>query len=182
MRTAKRIAVVLLPALLLLAWVVVAQKPQQDERQSALDFVQTFYDWYVAKAVPATSNTAPWREALKNKGSSFSSELVQALMHSEVEAKQEGDPVLDFDPILDSQDPSDHYVAKKAAEKDGHYWVEVYGVSSAIPLDRKKEPDVVAEVVFEDGHWKFVNFHYPGSKYPASENLLSILRYRYHGK
>ena len=65
MRTAKRIAVVLLPALLLLAWVVVAQKPQQDERQSALDFVQTFYDWYVAKAVPATSNTAPWREALK---------------------------------------------------------------------------------------------------------------------
>ena len=119
---------------------------------------------------------------LEVQSNPFSRELSRALIESDAEAKAEGDPVLDFDPILNSQDPAERYVVRTVTRKDGYYWAEVYGVWSRPVPDQDKRPQVVAEMTFKDGRWQFVNFHYPNYTDPNNENLLSILRYRYHPK
>ena len=42
---------------------------------------------------------------------------------------------------------------------------------------KSKNPDVVAELMpLKTGQWIFVNFHFPNSHDPNSENLLSMLK------
>jgi len=87
---------------------------------------------------------------------------------------------LDFDPILNTQDPADRYVVRSVMRRGGHYWANVYGVWSRPVSGQEKQPQVVAELNFKNGRWVFVNFHYPNSTNPDNENLLSMLRYQYH--
>ena len=104
------------------------------------------------------------------------------MIKSEAEAEADGDPVLDFDPILNTQDPAGRYIVRSVIIKNGHCWANVYGVwSRPIPAQSDK-PQVVAEIEFKDGRWLFVNFHYPNSTNADNENLLSLLRYRFHPK
>jgi hypothetical protein len=185
MKGSKRRIVFLLCALLLSTSCLQAQKETQGDEKSCLHFAQAFYNWYVMevfKDFKANVGIAPWHAALKYRGDPFSSELSRALIQSDAEAKAEGDPVLDFDPILNSQDPAERYVVRTVTRKDGHYLVEVYGVWSRPVPDQGQGPQVVAEMTFKDGHWQFVNFHYPNYTNPNNENLLSILRYQYHPK
>jgi hypothetical protein len=176
----------LLCALLSSTLCLQAQPQSQESEKGCLHFAQAFYNWYVAevfKDFGIRDSGDPWHAALKYKGNPFSPELTQALIDSEAEAKVDGDPVLDFDPILNSQDPAEHYVVKKVTYKNGHYWVEVYGVwSRPVAPEEEKRPQVIAEVIFKDGRWQFVNFHYPDSTHPDSTNLLSILGYHYQPK
>jgi hypothetical protein len=108
------------------------------------------------------------------KSELLSSDLMQQLKGVSEAQTRSGDVLLGFDPILNSQDPSDEYVTGDITRKGEHYLVEVYGISSG----RKHEkPDVVPELVFQTGRWTFVNFHYPNrSDSPENENLLSILK------
>jgi hypothetical protein len=174
----KRIALVLC-ALLLSAWPLRAQKEPDSGRESCLRFVQSFYDWYVAEVFKdLKEHKVPWHSALKYKGNPFSQELTRALIASDAEAKVDGDPVLDFDPILNTQDPAERYVVQNVTYKNGHYWAEIHGVWSEPAPDNK--PQVVAELTFQDNRWSIVNFHYPDS--PDDVNLLKILRAHYQPK
>ena len=155
------------------------QKPAQATRDSCLGFTQTFYNWYVAHALKS-ANLEPWIVALRYEGGPFSKELAQALLRSESEAEAEGDAVLDFDPILNTQDPADRYAVRNIVWKDGHWWANVYGVWSRPVPHQGKGPQVIAELDFKNGRWLFLNFHYPNSTNPNNENLLSILRFQYH--
>ena len=157
------------------------QEDPQNNKESCLRFAQRFYSWYVMNAI-RERKVAPWHVALKHYGDSFSGELTKALTDSDAEAKADGDPVLDFDPILNSQDPAENYVVRNVTQKDGRYWADVYGVWARPAPDQGKKPQVVAEMIFKDGRWIFLNFHYPNSTYPDSENLLSILRYQRHSQ
>jgi hypothetical protein len=181
MRDRSRRSAVLLCALLLSTpWLQALQGPQDSEK-SCLHFAQAFYDWYVAevfKDFRTSDGKAPWHAALKYKGNPFSPELTRALVESDAEAKTDGDPVLDFDPILNSQDPAERYLVRTVTRKNGHYWAEVYGVWSRPAPEDEKRPQAIAEMIFKDGRWQFVNFHYPNGTNPDNESLLSILRYR----
>ena len=182
MKDRRRKHSVLLCVLLLCSqWLQAQTNPQHDKR-SCLHFAQDFYNWYVAevfKDFRASGGKAPWRAALTYKGNPFSPELSQALTESDAEAKADGDPVLDFDPILNSQDPAEHYIVRTVTRKNGHCWADIYGVwSRSVPNDERR-PQVVAEMIFRDTRWQFVNFHYPNTTNPDNENLLSILRYQY---
>jgi hypothetical protein len=137
---------------------------------SARLFVQGFYDWYVPLA--KKENREPSSDiAIRTKGTLFSTELRLALREdAAAEAKANGYVVgLDFDPFLYSQDPSDRYDVGKISRKDDRYWVEVYGTRYG---EKSAQPDVIAELVYKDSKWMFVNFHYPES----SEDLMQILK------
>jgi hypothetical protein len=185
MRTVKRSIALLFCVFFLGACALRAQEGSQNSEKSCLRFSQDFYDWYVKKTLNdlrEANQLAPWHAAMRYNGNPFSRGLTRALVESDAEAKADGDPVLDFDPILNTQDPADHYVVRSTALKNGHCWAEVYGVWSRPIPPQGEKPQVVAEIVFENGRWHFVNFHYPNSTNPDNENLLSLLRYRYHPK
>ncbi len=160
------------PLLLALPCSLNAQEmTRQQLSNSARDFTQEFYSWYVRTA--QSEHAAPaWDFVLKHRSSSFSPELRLALKEdSAAQDKSPGELVgLDFDPFLASQDPEDHYEVGKVTRKGDSYWVEVYGVRSG----KRMEPAaVLAELVRKNGHWLFVNFHYPG---PNGSDLLSLLK------
>jgi hypothetical protein len=159
-----------------------AQKPPANTEDSCRHFAQGFYNWYVTEVFrqfKTHNSEESWHAALKHRGDSFSRELARALMQSDAEAKIDGDPVLDFDPILNTQDPAERYIVRTVTFKKGRCWAEVYGVWSRPVPDQNKRSQVVAEMSFTGGRWQIVNFHYPNSTNTDNENLLSILKYRY---
>jgi len=143
---------------------------QAKAESSAREFVKQFYDWYVATTVNGSLPVGGYPVALKEKSHVFDPVLLRALKEDHASQKRTpGELVgLDFDPFLNTQDPSNLYRVGLVTRKGNHYWVEV----SAIPSDTKTSgPDVIAEVVQKKGHWHFVNFHYPGDG-----DLLSTLK------
>lgn len=190
-RIAKRRIALLLCAFLLGAWPLQAQKESQNEGQSCLRFVQGFYSWYIKvpqRKIPESQGFGTWAASLKYKGRNpFSSEITRGLIESDAESKADGDPALDFDPVLYSPCTPARYIVRRVTRKNDHYWADVYDMSPepGCRTGRGELPDVVAELDFKDGHWQFVNFHYPDPD-PAHatwvHDLLGLMKYRYHSK
>lgn len=156
-------------ALILFSPTLQAQgKTPQDLQKECKTFVQKFYDGYATK-------TNSLELVLRDKKSDFTPQLYLALKEdTDAQSKVQGETVgLDFDPILAAQDVGDRYIVGNVTPKGGAYWVEVFGVWNG---KKNTTPDVVPELVFQEGHWQFTNFHYQKSKFPENENLLSILK------
>ena len=137
-------------------------------------FVQKFYDWYVAREKAlnkAKSRKDVMEVAMKEKRSCFSPELLAALQEDVAAAhKDPGEIVgLDFDPILASQEEPEKYEVGEVRAKGEHYLVDLFGY-----LEGKKDakPTVVAELVSKNGQWIFTNFHYEGD----TSNLVDVLK------
>jgi hypothetical protein len=145
----------------------------QEIQNSCRNFVQKFYDWYLLKP--------SWPRALTYKPSAFSSELSQGLREDyEAQAKVSGDIAgLDFDPLLNSQDPAQHYVVGRVNLKvEDTCWAEIHAVSSG---KKSEKPDVLAAAVHENGRWLFVNFYYsmPDGDFSSSVSrggLMTLLK------
>lgn len=150
--------------------------PQSRENLSCQRFAQQFYDWYV----PFTEKQLPMPAsdvALRRKPTVFSPELLPALrIDSEAQARVKGEIVgLDFDPFLGSQDPADHYEARHAMLQHGACSVEVWRSSPTDTAAKLNEPEAVAELKHQNGHWQFVNFRYAVGG-PDLLHLLANLR------
>jgi len=158
---------------LLFFMVPCSARPQQkiDDlgiRESLHAFVQDFYDWYVPIALRDHAVPA-WDFALKYRKQVFSAELFRALKEdSDAQAKASDLVGLDFDPFLNSQDPSKRYEADSSTQKGNEYEVKVYAIGSGKKSD---VPAVIAELVYNDRQWQFINF-----QYPDSGDLLSNLK------
>jgi Protein of unknown function (DUF3828) len=161
--------------LLLLSCASLAQQPSSNSGTakaanetvaSCRRFVQSFYDWYKGKA------GTNFEAALRDKRSAFDPELFKALQEDiQAQAKVPGEIVgLDFDPIVNSQDPCERYVVGSVTRKGDNYKVQVFGVCSG---KKNAKPDVTAELATKDGQWQFTNFHYTYDSGPSS--LLAIL-------
>jgi hypothetical protein len=134
---------------------------------SAREFVEEFYKWYAARA---QSKGRTSDVALKLKSSNFSPQLAKLLKEDSAAQDNCAEIVgLDFDPILNTQDPWEHYEVGRITQKGQYYKAEIYGVQSG---KRNEKPDVVAEFLNKDGRWFFVNFYYPSE----GTNLMTILR------
>jgi hypothetical protein len=153
-----------------------AQNHLERSQKSCRSSVQGFYDWYVAKRV---GENVDWHVALEQKGQAFSTELTLSLRNSDVESKVDGDPVLDFDPILNTQDMGDQYTVRSVTIDHDRCWADVYGVWSRPVPNNGQTLNVVAELVSKKGRWVFVNFHYPSSGNYPSVDLLQILGVHY---
>jgi hypothetical protein len=81
----------------------------------------------------------------------------------------------DWDPFLSGNDPGTRYSVGRITRKGEAFLV---GVHRGPAPPRPTKPAVTAEVMFKDGRWFFVNFHYANDpKLPMNENLLSILKW-----
>jgi hypothetical protein len=147
-----------------------SRKPQATGN-SCRSFVQKFYDWYVPMALDERVWRA-WDVAVRRKPQAFTPELV-TLIRRDTEAQQKatkatGELVeLDFDPFLNSQDPSEKFRVKNVTRKNGGCLAEIRGLSGS-----EARETVVAEVLCKSGHCRFVNFHYPDH----GTDLLGILK------
>ena len=154
---------------LLLALVVVpgiAQEPRPED--SVLNFAQSFYIWYVP--IVTKDNKGPAFEiAIKQKSGFFSPQLLKALQEdATAQAKAVGEIVgLDFDPFLNTQDPSGQFVLGPVLKKDDGYWVYFYSSKST---QKRGKPNVIAVVSQSEGHWFFSNF-----RFTSGGNLLNTL-------
>lgn len=135
-------------------------------------FVQEFYDWY---APIAASEKYRLTVSLRARRSSFDPQLWQMLVADDT-AQSKADEIvgLDFDPILNSQDPSPKFIAKNASVKGGRCNAAVAGINQGI-----EEEHVMPELIFTDGRWAFVNFHYQSEvagKLRNSGDLVQALK------
>ena len=149
--------------------ILVGRTPVLDDAKSCLKFVGEFYTWYLAQG----KNTDPLRVALKKKPASFSKELIARLNEDYKAAAKSPDEIvgLDFDPVLNSQDFADKYVASKVMKKGNRYVVEVFAVYGG---KRESKPAVIPELQRVGSRWVFTNFLYKdGAK---TDDLLSILK------
>lgn len=142
--------------------------------ESCHQFVQNFYDWYAAKARSNQTTHYPLDLALKDRAPSFSPDLAREVKEVlDIEARDH-QAWLDFDPILNTQDPADRYAVGGIIHKGAHCLVKVY----ALPrTGTDVMPVVVPELVGRKGGWTFVNFHYPDeASDPRNENLAAMLK------
>lgn len=147
----------------------------QNSSESLKVFVQSFYNWYVPRALG--DNTSPsWNIALTQKSSMFNQKLADALKKDSIaQVQSPGEIVgLDFDPFLASQDPCERYEVGKVTQKYNSYFIEIFGVCSG---KRNTKPDVIAELTWKYTSWKFVNFYYQNNK-----DLLSVLKSLQEGR
>lgn len=149
--------------------------PQPPREAACRRAVQEFYDWYLPRLMREVRVTAR-EQALNARPQNFSAELHRGLAEDLAAAKKNPDEIvgLDFEPLVNSQDPAAKYVAKKVSRAGKGYRVEVHAV---VDGKASEHPDVIAEVVLQKGHWTFVNFHYPSedAKEPGTD-LLKLLR------
>lgn len=118
--------------------------------------------WYVPIALKENRIPA-WEVAVERKGSLFSNRLAQALKEDiTAQSRSVGQIAgLDFDPFVNSQDPSDRYEVRRIVKTGESYRIDIYGTR----LRREQQaPEVVAELVHQKARWVFVNFHYPGGQ------------------
>jgi len=132
--------------------------PAGNTEQGCRKFVQDFYDWYVPVALQHHNEPAS-NIALRMKPSAFDPKLLR-LLRRDFEAQSHASEIvgLDFDPFLDTQDPSERLTIQKVEKNGADCLVSVHSLSP----DEVRE--LVAEVKFSDGRWRFANFHYSEGK------------------
>lgn len=141
------------------------------DEQSCRRFVQDFYDWYV----PITnSRDDRFTVMLRPRRESFDPKLWQMLA-TEDEAQSHADEIvgLDFDPIVNCQDPSPQFKALSVSISDNHCRALVIGFNQGV-----REERVIPELVYSGRRWTFVNFHYRfeiSGKWKDSD-LIEILK------
>ena len=113
--------------------------------------------------------------ALDRKEFAFSPELRKALKDDLAASRKNKDEIvgLDFDPFLNTQDPSHRYVIGIVTMKDGSCLANVHGIDGG---KRREKPDVTAKLESQDGRWAFVNFLYTQNEKPEDADLLAVLK------
>ena len=136
---------------------------------SVKTFVQSFYDWYVPLAL-APKNGFSYEIVLNQKLDYLTSALRSALKKDLDASEKNPDYIvgLDFDPILASQDPCDHYVTGAVTQAGKNYDVSIF-------CKGQQESYVSAEVMQQGNSWVIVNFIYPPHDGLRKDDLLSLL-------
>jgi hypothetical protein len=140
----------------------------ETQQTSARNFVQSFYDWYVPIA-GAENNEPACAIALQRRPESFSPVLSRAV-EKELAAQAAAHEVLhlDFDPILNSQDPAPRFALTKVSHRADHDDIDL----DAIYNDHR-EHAVTARVKQQDGRWIFTDFLYENG-----DSLSKLLHFR----
>jgi hypothetical protein len=152
-------------------------KEGQGADNSPLEFVQSFYNWYVPLALELHPERPALELALERRSSSFAPALARALEADLKAAAAEPDYIvgIDFDPFLASQDPCERYEVGRIHRDGQTYLAEIHRVCEG---ERRTEPDIVAELVPGGGLWLFANFRYPDVRSDLLSELGSLRRSR----
>jgi hypothetical protein len=177
---------------------------QSKEEQSCQEFVQKFYDWRVSLLVDGLfcrdtlKGTNASQEAIKeneeeckvasayrnaeklNLQKELSPKLLHYLKMEEDVQKKEEDPGLDFDPYLNTQDPSPKFLVNSVYVSGNRCDALVHGYDRG-----QQHEEIMPELSRTNGGWVIENFHYRfdmhDGKPPQDDNLIHMLR-EYLGK
>lgn len=124
------------------------------DAQSARQFVQNFYDWYVKAGQRMDV-------ALQEEPGWFSSKILAGLRDDlAAQAKDPDDVVgIDFDPFLNAQETYDPYTTCKVTAAGLGFRIEVSHQGACAD---GKDLGVIAAVEKRKGKWVFTDFYYPG--------------------
>ena len=131
-------------------------------------FVAGFYTWYADNAQKTSLD--PLEVAMKERPEAFDSGLLKMIQSSK-QSTPEGDAWLDFDPILNTQDPSYKYAIGHVSVKGNRCWADVYAATKS---QRSRSMNVRPELLFDqNGRWRLYDFHY--AKYANKKDSLRKL-------
>jgi len=134
---------------------------------SATRFAQAFYDWYRARG-------DEFEGAVRDSPAAFEPSLLQAIKADlEAQARSPDEVVgLDWDPILNTQDPCDPYRVQGTTRRGDTVLVSVQGTCA----DREPQvgPDVIAEIGRDGGRWVFLDFRHGGDAGSLRQDLLRL--------
>lgn len=141
-----------------------APRPSSDA-VAVRQFVQRFYDWYIATALKDTDSVAL---AHKSKAEMFSPELLRALREDEEAQSKDKEFIvgLDFDPFVAAQDTADSYSIGKVEQRGNAWLVEVRFAF----VNSHTSWGLNAKVEKSGTEWRFTNFMYDNGT-----DLLSVL-------
>ena len=138
----------------------------------AAKFVQRVYDWYVPRARDSVQGPA-WKIFVADSSALLSSELVSALRADLMAQQASRSEIvgLDFDPVLNAQDPCAAYAVGPASKHDSTFIVPVFDV-----CDGRKAvaPRVLVILTHSGQRWTMSDFSYP-NLHPAAD-LFTVLR------
>jgi hypothetical protein len=120
--------------------------------------VQTFYDWYQS----GSSHYRLWR--LMTSGSKYLDPGLANILSADSVLGLDPDlprNLLDFDPVLDSQDPCPHYEVTQVRRQEGDYRVTVRPVCPTAEGQRLQTTTPIVELVPVYGSWRIINIWYP---------------------
>ena len=133
-------------------------------------FVQSFYDWYVPLALKPQHGFS--YEIVLKQNPGYFTPILRSALQGDLEASEKNPDYivgLDFDPILASQDPCDHYVAGSVKQAGKDYEISIF-------CSGEHESYVSAEVMRQGDSWVIVNFIYPPHDGLPKDDLLSLLK------
>lgn len=177
---------------------VSSTKPESPDEKSCHAFVQKFYDWQISQLIGMFCQHAlkgsnasqeaidseeeqcrvasAYRSAAKlNLHRVLSPELQRYLNQEEAIQAKEEDAGLDFDPFLNTQDPSPQFIVDRVHVSGNRCDAVVHGYDSG-----KQREEVMPELSRSSGRWVIVNFHYKvdlgDGKPPFDDDLIHMLR------
>jgi hypothetical protein len=139
----------------------------QPKQASAREFIVEFYKWYTRIELKEQLEPAAYT-ALKLRSENFDSRIARLLKKYYINQQNCSDlGILDFDPFLNSQDPSPIYEVGNISMDNGVFTAEIY---SEYKGGRYKTLAVKVNFLQRDGRWQITNFYYP-----EGDNLFHIL-------
>ena len=172
--------------------------PESSDEYSCRATVQKFYDWRASLNVDmfcsnSLKGTHASQEAINDQEEEcriasayrnaeklslnqvLSPKLVHYLGREEAVQAKEEDPGLDFDPYLNTQDPSPKLIVDSVRVNGNRCDAVVHGSNQG---ERREE--VMPELSKRNGRWIFENFHYKfdyhNGKPPQDDDLIHMLR------
>ncbi len=135
---------------------------------SARAFVSSFYNWYAPLALQDHAEPT-WHIPLREKKTEFDPTLVR-LLQADVAAQSKCEDLvgLDFDPFLNSQDPSEKYEVGDIKQQGDMFTADIFSVQAG---ERNRKPDVIASFKKRGDGWLFLNFYYSNGG-----DLMAILK------
>lgn len=177
---------------------VSSNHPESSDEQSCRVFVQKFYDWQISqmvggfcshslKGTSATQQAIDIEEEECRVASAYrnaekldlkqvlSPRLQHYLDRLEAVQAKEQDAGLDFDPFLNTQDPSPKFVVDSVRINRNRCDAIVHGYDQG-----EQREEVMPELSKASGHWIIENFHYAidqNDRRPtANDDLIHMIR------
>ena len=136
-------------------WSRAPDKAELMRRARATAFVQDLYAWYH----PSADSSRTIDDVLRQRPAVFAPELRDLLLSDRRCVSGTGEVCrLDFDPILNSQDPCGQYTTGQVF---GTFGVVVVGVFPVCGGVRDTAPAVRVMVVERDSTWEILDLYYP---------------------
>jgi len=143
--------------------------PDWPPQASPREFLNDFLPWYPRHARSSSSRT-DWQKTtwlIHWDMTGHLAELLEADAAVEPPCKSVLPP--EFDPLLNSTQPAEHYETGSIEQRNGRYRAEIYRVTDG---KRSDAPDVIADFAKQGYRWFFLNFEYPISR----TDLVAMLK------